>query len=107
MDGVHIQSRVVAFMKLITRYQFLRLNLRDVLYNHHAANVFLAFLISRKRYQEVALWMDIHYMIFPLIKNANYPDNITPALDEILRNPTLIKVDDEVYSLVHYQLELF
>ena len=83
-------------MYFIQRYQFLRLNLQDVLYNHHAANIFLAFLISRRRYQEVALWMDIHYTIFSQIKNSGYPNNIAFVLENIMRNPALKKTENPV-----------
>ena len=78
----------------------MRLNLRDVLYNRRAANVFLAFLISRRRYQEVALWMDVHYVIFSQIKDSGYPSNIAFVLEEIMRNPSLKKTDKAVRAVV-------
>ena len=76
-------------------YQFIRLNMKTVLYDRHTANLFLAFLISRSSYRELALWMDIHYKLMPLLKRSHYPENVEDAYDYCLVNLLLPNYEDD------------
>lgn len=76
-------------------YQFLRLNMKTVLYDHHCCNVFLAYLISRSSYRELALWMDIHYRLMPLLKQTHYPESVEGAYEFYMMNPCLPNDDEE------------
>ena len=76
-------------------YQFLRLNLKTVLYDHHSCNVFLAFVIYRSTYRELALWMDIHYRLMPLLKQTHYPESVEEAYKFYMINPCLPNINEE------------
>lgn len=74
---------------LMCRYQYVRLNMKQVLYSRHRANIFLAFLITRSLSSELALWMDIHYELFPLLKETGYPDDVDKMVEYCMSHPLI------------------
>ena len=74
---------------LIGRYQYVRLNMKQVLFSRHRANIFLAFLITRSLSSELALWMDINYELFPLMKETGYPNDVDALYDYCLSHPLI------------------
>lgn len=70
--------------------------MKTVLFNRHSANVFLAFLLCRTSYIELALWIELHYNFFPLIKESPYPSCIDDSLHYIMMHPTFFRETDDV-----------
>lgn len=64
--------------------------------NRHTANIFLAFSICRGQYEKFALWMELHYSLFPVLKHSNYPAIIQEIIDYIIFHPLF----DEDYKIV-------
>ena len=75
--------------------------MKDVVYNRHAANIFLAFLLCRSNYTELGLWMELHYNFFPLLKGTTYPDSISDVISYISIHPNFFKEVDDVGILSH------
>ena len=71
--------------------------MKSVLYNHHACNIFLAFLLCNVNYMELGLWMEIHYNLFPLLKKTQYPDCIDDILDYIMIRPCFSEYGDVAF----------
>lgn len=71
--------------------------MKDVVTNRHAANIFLAFLMCRTSYVELGLWMSLHFELFQLFKNSQYPDCIESILNFIMMRPMFVRDSEEVW----------